>query len=81
MDELIQQVTSKVGIDQAQARGAVETVVAFLKERLPAPVAAQLDGILTGGLGGLEQQAQGALGGLGGILGGDKPAGGAGGGF
>ncbi len=85
MDELIQQVVAKVGIDSNQAKGAVDTVLAFLKERLPAPIASQLDGVLSGGPGGLQDQAQGALGGLGGMLGGrsgDKPqGGGAGGGF
>ena len=81
MDELIQQVATKVGIDANQAKGAVDTVLAFLKERLPAPIAAQLDSVLAGGAAGLQDQAQDALGGLGGILGGDKPQGGAGGGF
>jgi len=83
MDELIQQVVAKVGIDSNQAKGAVDTVLAFLKERLPAPIASQLDGVLSGGPGGLQDQAQGALGGmLGGRSGQDKPqGGGAGGGF
>ncbi len=89
MDELIQQVVAKVGIDASQARGAVDTVLGFLKERLPAPIAAQVDGLLSGGAGGVKGQtenAMGALGGLGGMLGGlggdkDKGSGGTGGGF
>ena len=69
MEELIKIVVQKSGISEAQARSAVETVVGFLKSKLPAPLASQLDGALgaAGGalgkvdLGGL---ASGALGGL-----------------
>ncbi len=49
MDELIKQITQKTGISEDQARQAVSQVVAFLKQRLPAPVAAQVDTILGGG--------------------------------
>ena len=61
MDELIKLVTQKAGISEAQAKSAVETVIGFLKGKLPAPVASQIDGLLSGkpmgdvakGLGGL----------------------------
>ena len=54
MDELIKLVSQKTGISQDQAKTAVETVVKFLKEKLPAPIAGQIDGILSGNmLGGL----------------------------
>lgn len=46
MDELIQQIISKTGISEANARSAVETVVNFLKTKLPAPLAGQIDGAL-----------------------------------
>lgn len=79
MDELIKQVTEKTGISEAQARSAVETVVGFLKDRLPAPIAGQLDGIMGGviggaggAVGGLADKAGDVLGGLGGMLGGKK---------
>jgi hypothetical protein len=75
MDELIKQVTEKTGISEAQARTAVETVVGFLKDKLPAPIAGQLDGVLggaAGAVGGLAGQAGGMLGGIGGMLGGKK---------
>ena len=49
MDELIKLVTQKVGISEAQAKQAVETVLGFLKDKLPAPVASQVEGVLTGG--------------------------------
>jgi len=60
MDELIKLVTSKAGISEAQAKKAVETVLSFLKDKLPGPLAGQIDGLLKGnssdatkGLGGL----------------------------
>ncbi len=64
MDELVKLVAQKTGLPDAQARQATEVVVAFLKEKLPAPVAAQLEGALQGGGGG------GLLGQIGGMLGG-----------
>ena len=75
MDELIKQVVEKTGISEPQARTAVETVVGFLKERLPAPVAGHIDGALggaAGAAGGLAGKAGDVLGGLGGMFGGKK---------
>jgi len=73
VDQLINLVTERTGISQDQARTAVQTVVGFLKDKLPGPVAAQLDGALSGqGGGDMMGQAQQALGGLGGMLGGNK---------
>ena len=73
MDELIRQVAERTGIGEDKARTAVETVVGFLKERLPAPIAGQLDGVLGGGAagggGGIAEQAGDVLGGLGGMFG------------
>lgn len=72
MDELINQVAQRAGINQDQARTAVDTVVGFLKDRLPGPVGSQLDNVLGGqsGSGGIVGQAGQALGGLGDMLGG-----------
>ncbi|PYS82739.1 MAG: hypothetical protein DMF67_11645 [Acidobacteria bacterium] len=75
MDELIKQVVEKTGISESQARMAVETTVGFLKERLPAPIAGQVDGALggaAGAVGGLAGKAGDVLGGLGGMFGGKK---------
>ena len=58
MDELVKQVVQKTGISEDQARQAVTVVINFLKERLPAPIAAQVDGVLN------NQGVAGALGGL-----------------
>ncbi len=66
MDELVKVVSQKTGLPEAQAKQAAETVVAFLKEKLPAPMAAQLDGLISGNAGG----AGGIMGQLGGLLGG-----------
>ena len=48
MDELIKQVTQKAGISESQAKKAVETVMGFLKDKLPAPIASQVEGLLGG---------------------------------
>ncbi len=63
MDELVKQVAKKVGISEAQARQAVEMVLSFLKDRLPEPLAGQIDSALKGDLSGLGDLGAG-LGGL-----------------
>ena len=69
MDEVIKMVTQKIGVSEDQARTAVNTVVGFLKDKLPAPIAAQLDGVMNGNL------SMDSLGdvakGIGGMFGGD----------
>lgn len=71
MEELVRQVSQRTGLDEEKARGAVETVLGFLKARLPAPVAGQIDNAIggSGGGGGLADQAGNVLGGLGGMFG------------
>jgi len=66
MDELVKLVAKKVGISEDQAKKAVETVIGFLKQRLPAPLAAQLDNLLKGSSG------TDLASGLGNLLGGKK---------
>lgn len=46
MDELVALVQEKAGLGKAQAKQAVETVMDFLKDKLPGPIAAQLDNVL-----------------------------------
>jgi uncharacterized protein (DUF2267 family) len=48
MDELIKQVTAKTGISEDQARTAVTTVLGFLKNKLPAPIAGQIESAISG---------------------------------
>ncbi len=48
MDELVKLVSEKTGLPEQQAKIAVETVVNFLKDKLPAPIAGRLDDVLSG---------------------------------
>ena len=68
MDELIKQVTQRTGINNDQAQTAVQTVIGFLKGRLPGPIGSQLDSVLggqsAGGMGGQPQQSMDSLGGM-----------------
>jgi uncharacterized protein (DUF2267 family) len=66
MEELIKQISQKTGISEDQARQAITMVADFLKQRLPAPIAQQIDGLLSGG--GMPDLSKG----IGGIFGGNK---------
>lgn len=70
MDELIKLVVDKAGISEAQAKQAVNTVLGFLKQQLPEPIAGQIDAVMTGDLSGLSDLL-GNIGGLGGLFGKD----------
>ncbi len=48
MDELITLVSKKTGLPKEQAKMAVNVVLDFLKKKLPAPVAAQVEAVLGG---------------------------------
>ena len=50
MDELVKMVAQKTGLPEAQARQAAEAVLGFLKQKLPAPIAAQIDAVVAGGV-------------------------------
>ena len=63
MDELIELVAQKTGLSEEMAKVAVDTVIDFLKDKLPGPAAAQLDTLLEGG------DVSSLLSGLGGLLG------------
>ncbi len=64
MDELIKLVSSKAGISADQAKVAVNTVLDFLKTKLPAPVASQLDAVLQGSSAGNIADAAKNIGGM-----------------
>ena len=72
-DELVNRVAERTGLPREQAQTAAETVIGFLKERLPSPVAGALDSVTkTGGdEGGTTNHAGGMLGNLGGMFGGN----------
>lgn len=69
MEEIVKLVVERTGLPEAQAKQAVETVIGFLKEKLPAPIAGQIDGLLASGAGGLAGNLGGLAQGLGGLLG------------
>lgn len=52
MDELLSRVTERTGLSPEQAKSAVETVLGFLKEKLPAPLANGLSSLVGAGEGG-----------------------------
>ena len=66
MDELVKDIAEKTGIPEEVARQVVDLVIAYLKERLPDPLAAQLDHLLAGGD---LSQVEDLLSGLGGLFG------------
>jgi hypothetical protein len=49
MDELIKLVAQKTGLPQDKAKVAVDTVLNFLKTKLPPSLAGQLDKVIAGG--------------------------------
>jgi hypothetical protein len=63
--QILDLIQEKAGISEQQAKIALDTVVGFLKEKLPEPVAGQIDVVLTGDLSNLG----GIMQGLGGLLG------------
>lgn len=69
MEELIKMITSKVGISEGQAKGAVDTVVSFLKDKLPGGLGGQVESFLQGKGGSIGDVADGLKGKLGDLLG------------
>jgi uncharacterized protein (DUF2267 family) len=68
MDEVIKQVTQQANISPDQAKLAVNSVLDFLKDKLPAPVVDQIKAALSG----QQIDTSGITNTLGGLLGG-KP--------
>jgi uncharacterized protein (DUF2267 family) len=64
MDQIVNQIAEQTGISKDQARQAVQIVMGFLQDRLPAPLAAQIQSALGGDTGGASQQIMGSIGGL-----------------
>ena len=62
MDELVNLIVKKTGIPAATARTIVNIVLDYLKKKLPAPIAGQLDGLLKNDF--TVKQAENLLGGL-----------------
>jgi hypothetical protein len=70
MDELVQLLQEKTGINKTQAEKAVDVVVKFLKDKLPKPIAGQLDTVLKNEdvMDQVADVAEKGLGALGGLL-------------
>lgn len=66
MEEIVRVVVQKTGMSHEQAQVAVQVVLDYLKNKLPAPIAGQLDSVLQSGGGDLGNLVQG----LGGMFGG-----------
>lgn len=69
MDEVVNMVAKKVNLPADKAREAVDTVIGFLKDKLPAPIGGQIDGLLHGGGGGSGDMLGGAVQGIEGMFG------------
>jgi hypothetical protein len=70
MDELVKRISEKTGISEDQARSAVTMVTGFLKEKLPAPIAGQIDNVMSGAGGGVTDTLGNAAAKVGNIFGG-----------
>lgn len=46
MDELVKAIAEQTNLPEAQARKAAEVAVNFMKEKLPEPLAGQIDNLL-----------------------------------
>ena len=73
MDQLLSMITEKTGLPADKAQEVVGVVLGFVKDKLPAPIASQIEGLL-GGDGADEGEGGGMMDnvkkGLGGLLGG-----------
>jgi uncharacterized protein (DUF2267 family) len=56
MNELVALVVQRTGMSQEQAQQAVNAVIDFLKQRLPAPIASHIDAFLAGGMSSVEAE-------------------------
>lgn len=66
MDELKQQLMEKLSLDEGMSQKAIETVVGFLKDKLPDGMEGMLDAVMKGEVpdaGGLLDKAKGLFGG------------------
>lgn len=62
MDELVNTLVQKTGLPEDKARLAVDTVVNYLKSKLPASVAGQVDNALAGEGSSISERLGGILG-------------------
>lgn len=77
MDQLVSMITEKTGLPADKAEEVIGMVVNFISEKLPGPIASQVQGLIDGGgdaVGGAADAAGGMMDsvkkGLGGLMGG-----------
>jgi hypothetical protein len=68
MENIIKLVSEKTGISESQAKTAVETVVSFLKDKMPGGIGAQVESFINGGAGSLGDIATGLKDKVGGVF-------------
>lgn len=68
MEELVKRVSERTGLSEDKAKTAIDTVVGFLKERLPAPIAGHVDTALTHAGGTVVDKASDLIGNIGGMF-------------
>jgi len=68
MESIIKMVCEKTGISESQAKTAVETVVSFLKDKMPGGIGAQVESFVNGGTGSLGDLAGGLKDKVGGVF-------------
>ncbi|WP_028458183.1 hypothetical protein [Chloroflexus sp. Y-396-1] len=69
---LVELIREKTGVSAEQAQQAIDVVVGFLKEKLPEPIAAQVDMVLKSDVSAIADQIDAAKTMLGGLFGGKK---------
>ncbi len=69
---LVELIREKTGVSAEQAQQAIDVVVGFLKEKLPEPIAAQVDMVLKSDVSTIADQIDAAKTMLGGLFGGKK---------
>lgn len=57
MENLIRLVTEKTGISESQAKSAVQTVVSFLKDKMPGGIGGQVESFINGNTGSIGKAA------------------------
>lgn len=69
MNDLVKMVSEKAGISDTQAKVAVDYVVNYLKDKMPADVGGQVDTLMKGGAGSASDLAGGLADKVGGMFG------------
>jgi len=59
MEELIKMVSQKVGISESQAKSAVDTIVSFLKDKMPGGIGSQVESFISGNSSSVENAVDG----------------------